>query len=127
MNKRNCIFVTAAIVTVVLTATTAFCAYSYAWKKAEEHYFLNDRSYIAAWNRSILANDSTYNYDVLRDLMLPSHYSNDTTTIEYVGYENGSVYYINHSYDEFHSVYFKDNSSYKLVVPLIGRVFLLEG
>lgn len=126
MNKKYSIVLTAVIVATVVAATTAFCAYSYAWKKAEAHYFLNDRSYAALWNDTILDNDSTYNYDVLRDLMLPSQYSNDTVTIQYSGYENGSVYYINHTDTNFRSVYFNDSSSYRLVVPLIGRVFLLE-
>jgi hypothetical protein len=126
MKQKYSIVLTIVIVAAVIGVTTAFCAYSYAWKKAEAHYFLNDRSYIELWNDTILDNDSTYNYDVLRDLLLPSHYSNDTATIQYGGYENGSVYYINHTDTNFRSVYFNDSDSYRIVIPLIGRVFLLE-
>jgi len=126
MKQKDIIVITAAIVAVTMGFVGAFCAYSYSMKQFETQCFLNDRSYVELWNDTILDNDSTYNYDVLRDLMLPGIYSNDTVTIQYSGYEKGSVYYINHTDTNFRSVYFNDSDSYRIVIPLIGRVFLLE-
>lgn len=71
-------------------------------------------------------NDEEYNFRVMRDIFTTSGFD-DTIKIECIGYHQfgGFVYWVNHS-QVCNSFFFNDMHDYKILIPLNGRIQLLN-
>lgn len=56
-----------------------------------------------------IIDDSTYNFQVMRDIFTPMN--NDNVTVENAGYDNGWVFWVNHS-RVLYSYHFKNMNDY---------------
>ncbi len=84
-----------------------------------------------------IINESVYNFGVMQDLFTPMY--NDSVTVENAGYietvwdwdnnskisEGGWCFWVNHS-RILDSYWFENKISYKVVIPIFGKIFLME-